>query len=225
MSLKSMVGVSFSCTPTLCLKGVDPEVVKAAYLARKYVTAALPETKLVVKATFVPTTPGNHLVFRDRNNRVHTVHLTNDSNVRASSLYKPRCFWCMRDIARNPMPVVYGMARTWSKEQDDDAFSFMGEGAVCSFECNLAYLRHFGYGLGAQARASNQLTGESALHTLFELVYPGEQLHEAPNFRLLVTNGGTMSEDEFENCKHVYEASPVFTYTPVHQQYMSTNLH
>ncbi len=224
--MKSLAGnISFSCTPTLCLKGVNPESVKEAYLARKFASAVLPATKLVVKASFVPTTPGDHIVFRDRNNRVHTIHLTNDAKVCGSSLYKRRCRWCMRDIVRNEMPVVYGMARNDSRVHAEQGFSFLGEWAVCSFECNLSYLRHFGYGLGAKAREANQVAGETALHTLFELMYPDEKLDEAPPFRLVVTNGGTMSEEEFHNCKHVYEPSPIITYTPVHQQFMSTNLH
>jgi hypothetical protein len=225
MKNTSVVTSSLSYTPTLCLKRVNPESVLEAYLRGQYLTATLPTTKRKLKATFIPATTGESLMFRDKNNCIHTIHMTNNTKIKQLPVYSPRCYWCMQELSKDVtqrVPIVCGMSQIAIK--DGYKYTFLSEGEACSFECALAYLRHFGYGVGASARTSHQVNGEMCLHALYRLIYPdGDELIEAPDFRLLVNHGGTMSVDEFIQCKHVYIPSPVVSLQPVSHQFMSVN--
>jgi hypothetical protein len=198
-----------SYTPTFFLRKLDPAKVVAAYQAGAFKSSVFLETRITVNASAIPSTTGHTTTLRDNNNCLVVLHMTNKEVIKSLPSYRQRCFWCMQDILGSPCPVATSMARKWSA--GDVRTVFEASDVCCSFECALAYARHF-------LREERAEIYTRILHTI---VYPSAPpLRPAPDFRLLDTYGGTMTLDEFKHSKSSYIPLPSVIIQPVARTYV-----
>lgn len=198
-----------SYTPTLVLRKVDPAKIVAAYQAGTFRTATLPNTRIYVAASAVPSTTGQTTTLRDNNNCLVVLHLSNKETVKALPTYRPRCFWCMQDL-ETPCPVATSMTPQWADGSVRRVFE--ASDVCCSYECALAYARHF----------LKDTRAEIYTRLLHHVTHPGAPaLRYAPDFRLLDSHGGTMTVDEFKHSKTLYVPLPSVVIQPLARTYMA----
>jgi hypothetical protein len=203
--------------PTFVLKKIDPIQIHQHYASGKYTKFTLQPIadKVSVEAAVVPSLTGGTHTFRDKNNCVILIHTTNNQSLKSLPSFKPRCFWCMQDLSFNTdthVPLPTKVQRLVTPETT--YYDFDADGMCCSFECGLAFLRHFKEG-GGVVRSYNNETREIVLQTLYRLCHP-----EAPDFRLLSCYGGTMTIDEFRLSKSLFVPLPNILIRPVSQQFV-----
>lgn len=199
-----------SYTPTFFLRKLDPAKVVAAYQAGAFKSTSLPETRISVTASVVPSTTGHTTTLRDNNNCLVVLHMSNKEAVKSLPTYRARCFWCMQDISGTPCPVATSMGRKWNDGEVRTVFE--ASDVCCSFECALAYARHF----------LREERAEIYTRILYNIVHPNAPpLRPAPDFRLLDTYGGTMTLDEFRTSKSSYIALPSVVLQPISRTYIS----
>lgn len=191
--------------PSFLLKRVDPQKVIQAYNDGAYRSISLPSLqseRIVMETMTAPTITGVSKIFRDKHNAVVLIHSTNNEAIKKLPMYKPRCFWCMQDLSTDPtkhVPIPTYMTTMNNVIYFETDAGGGGGGCCCSFECALAFVRNFNHN-----RYSNCIRGyaneskEMYLNILYKLCHPDKPpLRPAPDFRLLQTNGGTMTVDEF----------------------------
>ncbi len=213
--------------PTIVLKKIDPLKVVKLYQSGYFKQATLSTNKLTVDAAIVPSISGATLSFRDKNNCVIIIHASNNDAMKSLPGYKPRCFWCMQDLPSDnashvPIPSSMFVHHDWETKKVFYYFDAVGGGkggCCCTFECALSYIRHF------KQQHNNNKNNESLevyLKTLYRLCYPDrDTLREAPDFRLLTSNGGSMTIDEFTNTKSIFVQLPNVVASPVTNQFIA----
>lgn len=214
--------------PTFLLKRVDPQKVIQAYNDGVYRSLTLPTSssnKIIMETMIAPTITGVSKIFRDKHNAVVLLHSTNNDLIKKLPLYKPRCFWCMQDLSADitthvPIPTYMTTLENIIYFETDAGGG--GGGCCCSFECALSFVRNFNH-----HRYSNNIRGyaneskEMYLNILYKLCHPDKApLRPAPDFRLLQTNGGTMTVDEFLHNKSHLVLMPDVIIKSTSQQYM-----
>ena len=130
------------------------------------------------------------------------------------------CHYCRLEYKTNAVgiPILY-------KEQKDPKMSYKNyifycEGLFCSYECALAALK-MQIGREALSRDSNYNYAEELLRYLYSLAYPNNgALMPAPDYRLLKSNGGSLTDSEFKSSNHTYIKLPGLVFAPVKFQFL-----
>lgn len=125
------------------------------------------------------------------------------------------CDWCRRQFDDKPLgiPLSYCV-------REDGAYIYKCDGYFCSFECSLAFVRRDASGY-AHRRDPLYRHSESLLKSMFDKLYPGSKLREAPDWRLLRDNGGDLGDEEVAKRSRYYRTANV-KLTPMsvlYQQY------
>lgn len=104
-------------------------------------------------------------------------------------------------------------------------YTFWMDGEFCSFECALAYIRTL-LSRPVKYADNNVKDIEALLHILYKLMYPkATVLRPAQDFRLLKSNNGSLTKEQWEDPHHVYNKTDRIMLIPVTidyvQQYFS----
>ncbi|AYV86159.1 MAG: hypothetical protein Solumvirus1_34 [Solumvirus sp.] len=189
--------------------------------------------------------------FQDKNNTTIVVATTNHvkySIMKSGDKIKHKagetCFWCLRKIGTNSMSIPIKMEKiveektdilaktlsteaTLAKALEDKTSTdtspithhliFYGIHVVCGFRCGLSYIR---YHSKIDSKFANS---EHYLNVLFNTQFPGKAIIPAQKPELLISNGGSLSDEEFDNPKFYYDETPNVTLLPAKIQFFRKN--
>jgi hypothetical protein len=100
-----------------------------------------------------------------------------------------------------------------SPDEVISSHTFGTDGTFCSLECCLAHVmifKHFD---------TLYKDSEDYIFTLHYLMYPGDPLTPAQDYKLLAANGGSLTEEEFWSNKHFYKRTTNIILAPVKIQH------
>lgn len=102
-------------------------------------------------------------------------------------------------------------------------YVFWVEGSFCSFECALGYLRrNFSRYVNYQDQSTRD--SEELLKFLYTLMHPDAgPLRPSQDIRLLERNGGSLTEDEWNDASHVYVKTDRVLLLPFKSEYLQQN--
>ena len=99
-------------------------------------------------------------------------------------------------------------------------YVFWMYGETCSLECSLSEIRKL-QGKTADFRDSLTRNSEYMLHKLFKLMYPNELvLRPAQNPKLLKTNKGSLTQEEWEDRNFLYKKTDRVLMMPIKMEYL-----
>lgn len=111
------------------------------------------------------------------------------------------CWWCRRPEA--PLGIPENILV-------DDVTHFFVHGNFCSFNCAMAYC------LSEKIPESQIIL----LKKMFRTMHPNEEIHVAPHWTLLHSNGGVLSDEEFDGAIHRYVRTSSLIQHPVTHEWM-----
>ena len=125
---------------------------------------------------------------------------------------KGKCHWCLIPITVPPIGIPVKCVKY------KDKYVFFVDGCYCSFPCcysGVKSLTQFTY------RNDKPLykNSEQLLLFMFELNYPGKKLKEAPDWKLLIENGGSLTRDKFFDFDCLYHKIPNYL-IPIKTRYI-----
>lgn len=226
---KTMKG-SVTFVPIFVFKGIDPKAITKKYFEGKYNDSEIPSTQIKLRDVFHVTTPSYgtspeepRYQFRDKNNASVVVVTTNSKEY---DLYKRAkqfddkervCPWCLRKYDCEPSLVA---TRHKQKEIKGSVYDFFWTTNVfcCSPSCALAWHKRE-TGCDPLFKATYKDT-----ELMYRLMFPGKRIRQAPQWRLLETNEGSMTEEEFDKNKYVYERTSNIITLPSKEEYIQSQL-
>jgi len=216
--------------PTFVLKGIDPKDITEKYFKGKYNEVEIPPYRIKVSDVFHVTTPSYgsspeepRYQFKDKNNASIVIVTSNSKNY---DLYKRAkhfeekdriCPYCLRNFYHEPTPVAINIEM---QECDNKIYYFFWTTNVscCSFPCAFAWSHRESYGSHRYKCAYRHLK------TLYRLMHPGKRIVEAPDWTLLETNGGPLSEEEYDKGSYKYERTSNIIFLPAKEEYIQVQL-
>ena len=147
----------------------------------------------------------------DKNNFKHHLKqsfgsvLVNKNGAEYPDDCKYLCFWCRKNIQGNPMGVPISVFIL-----PDGTKQYICDGWLCGFECTLAFIRKY--------KDPLYINSEVLLTNLFYKLYPGKELKEAVDWRLLKRNGGDLDDSEASKCTQYHRTTNI-RLTPVSVYY------
>lgn len=218
---------SFKITrnPTFLLKGVDPVAVWSAYQNGKYTNyKPIPDPSLNINSIQLTlpegTSPADEIyTIRDKNGTQTLAMSTNHSlTINGGKLNElpvdGYCDWCRKRLTEPPV----GKPVRVDYDHVNNILIIYTDGADHSFECAYAGIIR---DQDTSIRSSDPIytNSENILLTWFNLLYPGEKLNPAPDYRLLQPRG-PMSQDVFEQNMHCFKRTTNIYITPIKVQYI-----
>jgi len=224
---------------TFLLKGIDPNK-----LLNDYKNGIFPKIFEIKK---FPLAPNNRLTvqlygssdndpifsIKDRNNNSIVIATTGYENyqlVSANDGNNPqiggRCDFCKRDF--NHQNLGYPVAHeehTLLVDNDDVPcykiyYVFWMDHETCSFECSLSKVREQQC-RHSEFKENSTKNSEFMLHKLFKLTHPNSGvLRPAQDPRLLKSNKGSLTKEEWENPKFLYKPTDRILMLPVKTEYL-----
>lgn len=150
--------------------------------------AKIPLTNAESKVNKTYSSDPNELIYTDNNLIIATIGNKNQN---------PRCDFCKCDFDTQ----VFGVPKQYSRESflDEDNINhlrhfFLISGEFCSLECVYAYMN------------KNSLKTELLL-ILHKLMFPDKVLIPSNDPRLLLTNAGSLTFEEWKSKKYVYHTT------------------
>jgi len=225
-----------SVNPTFLLRHLDPSKILENYKSGKYCHITLPKEKIHLNLitpsiqSNLGTDPESDLyTFRTKGNLTQTVASTSHLHYllfnRNGGLIPPGgiCDWCRISFSHSSVGIPIKM-EIGHFDIGEPIIIFYLDGCMCSCECALAELKRH-HTLSYRYRDSLYMDSEQMLRYMYSIIYPNEDfLYEAPDYRLLRQNGGSLDISEFHNKKHIYVRTPNIILAPVKRQFLkSTN--
>lgn len=213
--------------PSFKLVGVDVTKVTDGYRKGVYKSIMVPNIPIkgginehipILAPAYGSTQADPIYTFQDKNNTTIVVATTNHKAYMMQSsgdIKSPpgsTCFWCLRKITTSNMSIPIKLEKYRdmkdSKESKDlkglnpdslEYLIFYGINVVCGYRCALSYIRlHNRFD-------SKFANSEHYLNMLFNIKHPGEILLPADKPELLICNGGSLTDEEYDNPKYTYE--------------------
>ncbi len=203
--------------PTIFLRGIEPMKILTNYKNGMYNRPVIVKSKIVVAEfqqilapTYSSDTESGVFSLKDRNNS--DVVIATSGNVayqvcrhNGIAPCSNRCDSCKRDFDHKSLGYPVNFEEVTLPIVDDHGvtrhrvvYVFYVEGEFCGFECALFYIREH-LSSSASFRDVNMNDSERWLRLLYDLTYPnGEKLRPANNPRLLISNGGSLTENEWK---------------------------
>lgn len=211
---------SVSINPSFFLKKIDPCQVYEKYKNGKYSHLSLPESKekKMEKHTselfnkYEQNMENPIFIFKDKANYNQVVATSNCQKETTGSFI---CDWCRYPFKgeRVGIPLKVEIEKGMPTIVHN-------EGCFCSFECCLSEVK-WRRGVSFSYRDPLYMDSEQLLRYVYRLCYPkGEVLREAPDFRLLRNNGGSIDLDDFFSKTHKYVRTSQVLQNPVRVQYL-----
>lgn len=135
-----------------------------------------------------------------------------------------RCDFCKEDIEGTCVGYPLGYKENTILCGDPpvyrNTYTFWVEGRFCSFECSLAFVRNV-LSRPFRYRDTTFHDSEWMLKFLYRLMHPNKgPLRAAQDPRLLISNGGSLSEEEWKDSRHFYLRTDRVLMVPAKVEYM-----
>ena len=231
--------------PTFLLKGVDPNKILADYQAGRFSQPIKLKSSIRIahNTSILAPTYGvsNHdAVFsvKDRNNCSVVYATTGHSDFEVFTKnggelpVGGRCEYCRDDFQHIAVgyPVGYQEQTILTNNCEDPrqaryrvVYVFWTEGRFCSFECCLGYVRTV-LSKPADYRDTTLRDSERMLKHLHKLTYPtAGLLRPAQEPRLLKSNGGSLTREEWQDQRHVFIRTDRILMIPAKVEYVQQN--
>lgn len=232
-------------TPTFLLKGLDPQQLLADYQSGFFTRQSTPKSKIKISqntAILAPTygTTNHSPVFciKDRNNCSVVIATTGHSNFEVftrtggSLPIGGRCDFCKYDFTDTAVgyPVGYQESTVLTTDSPDTTnsryrvlYTFWVEGEFCTFECALGYVRKL-LSRPSDQRDTTIRDSERMLKMLHHLIYPtAGPLRPAQDPRLLQSNRGSLTREEWQDRRHIYVRTDRILMIPAKIEYVQQN--
>ncbi len=220
-------------SPTLLLKGLNYNRVIEKYNRGEYQDYKINnENQKSVKSVNLPATATNKIFIGDKSSddiyslklkdgqskQVLTTNITRFKTHELNGEKKKvgfRCLYCRNDYDYEslgvPVRISFKNNPPRAKGGPEEINCYM-DGDTCGFECSLSqYLLH--------RHDPLYLNSEQILRFMYKQLYPGSHLHEAPDYRLLSSCGGSVTAQEYHKNKHLYVRTGNLVLWPVKVQY------
>jgi hypothetical protein len=224
---------SIKTTETLMLRRIDPIIMLKKYLAGDFKNLKIPNSKIMVSSSVnlnqkIGSDYNSEIYrFNDKINSGQVIVTTNHEqyniakeNTSDNSI--SFCRWCRREIIGNPIGIPISMKI--DRITNDSYFNV--EDTHCSFGCALAILKYI-YSCNRLYRDPLYIDAEQLLHCLYYRMYPDRKetrIKEAEDWRLLKSNGGPLTDDEYDSDKYVYLKTPHIITLPIKRQFIKLKL-
>lgn len=230
--------------PTFLLKGVDPNKLLADYQAGVFSRPITPKAPItisqnttVLARSYGATNQSPIFSIKDRNNNSVVFATTNHTGYELFTKnggelpVGGRCDFCKEDFTNVSMgyPLAYQERDILTRDEQNIGhyrifYTFWIEPGCCSFECSLAELRKM-TARPADDRDVTYRDAEIWLKYLFRLTYPNAGLLlPAQDPKLLKSNGGSLTKEEWKDNRHVYTRTDRVLLIPVKVEYIRSNL-
>lgn len=222
MSIKPVIKETFM------IRRIIPKDMALKYFKGEYVNRTLPKKKVKTSSNFIKIgkelgTNSDYEVFRfiDKTNNPQTILTTNHSSYTKNPANNPllRCRYCMRNNMKNPVGIPISMEIKGGK------CTFACIDPCCDFGCAFSYLKR----LNLQSRFYTgplYANAEQLLLCFYYRMYPdrkGKTIKEKPEFDLLRSNGGALTDDEFDKGSAKYIPIPSIKILPAKKQFIKLN--
>jgi hypothetical protein len=233
-------------TPTFLLKGVDIHKLIAEYQTGAFNRPWTYNKKIKLSQTTTSLAPKYGVSNKDPIFSVKDKH--NCNVVFATSGHSDfevftrtngnlpvggRCGLCCDDFTQTALgyPIGYREQIILSNNQEDPSkaqyrivYAFWVEGRFCSFECALGYIRLI-LARPADFRDPTLKDSERMLKLLFSLTYPENKmpLRPAQDPRLLLSNGGSLTKEQWQDTRHIYVRTDRVLMIPAKVEYLQQN--
>lgn len=231
--------------PTFILKGVDPNKVLADYQSGVFTRPIKSKSRFAinVKNPILAPTYGNTnsdpiYSFKDRNNCSVVFATTGHENYKVYTStggelpIGGRCDYCKQDfdhvaigypISEQEQTILTTDSTEHNKASYRVFYIFWTEGEFCDFECALGYIRHI-LSRPAEYRDTTLRDCERMLKKLYYLTHPNAKpLRPASDPRLLRSNRGSLTKEEWKNESHIYIRTDRVLMIPAKVEYIQQN--
>lgn len=231
--------------PTFLLKGVDPSKLLADYQAGVFSRSTSQKTRIRIahNTTILAPNYGTSnqdpvFAVKDRNNNSVIVATSGHSDFQVFTStggdlpVGGRCEHCRQDFDNIVVGYPIGQQEQTVLMNDTDdpkqaiyrvLYVFWVEGRFCSFECALGYLRLM-LVRPADYRDTTLRDSEKMLKYLHKLTYPtAGPLRPAQDPRLLRSNGGSLSREEWQDQRHIFVRTDRVLMIPAKVEYIRQN--
>ena len=231
-------------TPTFLLRGLDPNKILADYQAGYFSRPVTNKTKITISRSnpiLAPSYGTNNespvFTLKDRNNSTVIIATSGHKNyeifTRTGELKMGgRCDRCKRDFPHVAMGYVVGfLENSVLTNADPDPkkaryrilYTFWVEGEFCSIECAFSYatilLSH-----PVDYRDTTMRDSVRLLKFMYRLMYPnGPPLRPAQDPALLTGNGGSLTEEEWGDKRHIYKSTDRLLMIPTKREFIREN--
>lgn len=163
---------------------------------------------------------------KDKHNKTYVVATTGHENIRiflknCEKMINGRCGYCGEDFEgeRVGCPVKHEEIPVIEEGRTRIVHSFWTEGIFCSFECCLGHVRN-NMIKPYNFRTVGMEDSEFLLKYMYRLLYPQKEvLRPAPDINLLISNGGSLTSEEWHSGKHEFFRSIKVTAIPAKVEY------
>lgn len=232
-------------TPSFLLKGIDPNVLLARYQAGAFTKIQKKKSKIKINANvsilapiYGSTNQSPIFCVKDRNNCnivvVTTGHADYEIFTKSGGILSTggRCDHCKDDFDSIAIgyPIGYQENSILLNSDPDPQngryrviHTFWVEGKFCSFECALGYVRLI-LSKPADYRDTTIRDSERLLKFLYKLMHPkGGILRPAQDPRLLKSNGGSLTKEQWIDNRHIYIRTDRILMIPAKVEYVQQN--
>lgn len=239
--------MSTRITPTFVLKGVDPNRLLADYQMGYFSRPISAKSKIeisqntaILAPTYGSTNRSPIFCVKDRNNSSVIIATSGHADFEVFTknggqlTEGGRCDNCKEDIEGVAVgyPVGYQEINVLTNDDNDTNkaqyrvfYVFWVEGKFCGFECALAYVRSI-LSRPADYRDTALRDSERMLKLLYKLTYPNAgSLRPAQDPKLLISNGGSLTKEEWNDRRHVYVRTDRILMIPAKVEYIQHDFH
>jgi len=238
---------SIKTSETLMLRRIDPILMLKKYLAGDFKTLKIPNSKITVSSSvnlnqkigadynseiykfndkintgqiIVTTNHDQYIIYKEnsKENNKENSKENNDNNINTINF----CRWCRREIVGTPIGIPISMK---IDKITNDAY-FNVEDTHCSFGCALAILKYI-YSCNRLYRDPLYIDAEQLLHCLYYRMYPDRKetrIKESEDWRLLKSNGGPLTDEEYDSDVYTYLKTPHIITLPIKRQFIKLKL-
>lgn len=222
-------------TENLMLRRIDPVLMYKRYMAGEFKNVQIPDSKITISTAFVNLNNkigvdqnSESYRFNDKSNCSQLIVTTNHEQYshakEAQSEQKPDefCRWCRRKIEGESIGIPISM----EINKLTNVAVFNVEDSHDSFGCALATLKRT-YACNKMYKDPLYIDAEQLLYCMYYRMYPereGTQIKEANDWRLLICNGGPLSDSEYDSDKYEYLRTSSVVIVPLKRQYIKLSI-
>jgi len=222
-------------TPTIYLRGINFKNYIQKYLKDEF-DISPPKTRITKQGMneIIDKNVGkDHYsgMFKIKDTNGNDIIIATTSNIEFQSFLKHnkfekkirRCERCLTDFNQHPIGYPLSMKEcTFLTEEKKFRIvtTFWVEGCFCSYECCLSFVRLL-MAKDHSFRDTNVRDSESMLKYMFKLIF-GEDKYLLPckDPRLLISNGGSLTKEDWSNSHHIYYQSERIITIPAKVEYI-----
>lgn len=232
--------MSASINPTFLLKGVDPAKIIHDYNNGVFNRAPLAKSKIKLASTRAIMAPqygssNNDAIYsiRDKynSNNIFVTTGHNDCQVFTKTGGKLPiggfCPSCEKNFTCTAVgyPIAFQENTIMCPRENvyKIIYVFWVDGAFCSFECTLGYLRR-NFSRYCNYQDNSTRDSEELLKFLYNIMHPNAgPLRPSQDVRLLESKGGSLNDDAWTDEKHIYVKTDRIILIPCKNEYIQQN--